>query len=959
MGHRVLFLTLLAWSAHASDACPASFPTPVRSAALALSPTTHRVLLRESNASYTAVETANSPPYNVIRTIPNFARQLTTCWPAAAGLYSYFFNVTAVAQLGSGGYILAMAGPYPTIEIAVFDAGLNLVSEAQYSDITPVAFADLNGDGKLDMIGTTLQDHLPALAVSLGNGGASFQPPVIYPTGAPVAQAVAVADLNGDHKPDIVTITAINGAVVVFLGNGDGTFQAPKIVANSGNSSPVGALAVADLNGDGKPDLVFITGDQPPALHVALGVGDGTFTTPVTYPVAASDSVAIGDVNGDGIPDIVTDGITILFGDGKGAFPNRRDYAAPIGNDGNDVILTDFDGDGITDIVVAGVGNPAVIMGDSIAVISGLGKGEFAAPQVSLIAHYGAVDTVTAVLLAADLNGDGLAGIVSADNMGDVTVLKGNGDGSFQSTSQFTFASGLIPNAAIFADVNHDGIPDLVIVGSGYTPSSTGLVEIRLGNGDGTFQSPNSVPAPLGAFALAAEDFNGDGKTDLAVLISQAGAGPSDGVSILLGKGDGTFAEGATYAVGPFAQSFAVGDFNADGKLDLVVAGSGTYAVNYADGNLMLLTGNGDGTFAARPVPLTGAIGSPYAVVAADFNRDGRLDLALALTSRNGGRLVTMLGRGDGTFDLPVSYPVGTYNLQAADVNGDGILDLVLDTSYMLGNRDGTFQPPVSFPFPGFPGGDNPIALADFNHDGKIDVVSEADSGIFTLLNGTQPAPPVTVVNSASFTPGPVAADSIVTAFGNNLPAPGAAVSIVDATGTSFHASVLYDSPSQINFVMPAGVDAGPAAVTIGGGSAAQSAAVVIAPAAESLFTLNQSGLAAAYVTNVATGGTLTNEPVFNFQNGIYTPRPIDVSSGEAYLILFGTGIRNAGSVQVTVEAPALGAQVLFPSYAGPQPTFQGLDQVNVLLPASLAESGCVEVWVGPTGSNIAYVCIQ
>jgi uncharacterized protein (TIGR03437 family) len=458
---------------------------------------------------------------------------------------------------------------------------------------------------------------------------------------------------------------------------------------------------------------------------------------------------------------------------------------------------------------------------------------------------------------------------------------------------------------------------------------------------------------------LAAGDFNGDGKTDVVVLISQYAGGPSDGVLILLGRGDGTFAEGATYAVGPFALSFAVGDFNGDGKLDLVVADNGTDAKNYRDGNLLLLTGNGDGTFAApQAIPLTGSfVNGPYQVIAADFNKDGKLDLALTVA----GALVIMLGRGDGTFAAPVSYPVETNNVQAADVNGDGILDLVVvagyqTLSYMLGNGDGTFQPPVTFSEGYY------AVLGDFNGDGKVDVVSEL-LGVFTLLNATQAPPPLTLVSSASFTGGPVAADSIVSAFGKNLPAEGAPVSVTDITGESFPASVVYDSASQINFIMPAGLDSGPATVTIGSGSAAQSAPVVVAPAAPALFTMmNPSGLAAAYVTNVATGGTLTNEPIFSFQNGVFTPIPIDVTSGEAYLILFGTGIRNVGTVTVLVDTDLLDSNVLFPAYAGPQPTFPGLDQVNVLLPANLAGSGCLDLSLGAGGvsfSNTVYVCIQ
>ena len=201
-----------------------------------------------------------------------------------------------------------------------------------------------------------------------------------------------------------------------------------------------------------------------------------------------------------------------------------------------------------------------------------------------------------------------------------------------------------------------------------------------------------------------------------------------------------------------------------------------------------------------------------------------------------------------------------------------------------------------------------------------------------------------------------MSANAIVAAFGKNL---AGAVSVTDLTGESYQASVVYESPSQINFIMPADLEAGPATVAIGSGSTAQSAAVVIAPTAPSLFTMNVNGLAAAYVTSAASGGGLTNQPVFTVQNGVITAVPIDVSSGEAYLILFGTGIRNAASVYVEVEN--VNNQVPTVVYAGPQTQYPGLDQVNVLLPASLAGSGCVDLAVNADllMSNTVYVCIK
>jgi uncharacterized protein (TIGR03437 family) len=960
----LLSLTLLVGYAPADPGCPQVSFTSARSATLAPSPGVHRVLLKQSDGSYTAFELNNTSPYRVLRTIPHFEKQLSACAPTATGLPP--LGLFTVAQLASGGYIFAMQGAMGATDIAVFDAQLNLVSEASYTDLAPLGFADLNGDGIPDLIGTAIEiAHQEVLGVALGTGGANFQPPVIYPIAGGLSSitAIAVADVNGDHKPDIVVSTIDPGSVSVLLGNGDGTFQPDKIITSANTPDE---LVLADLNGDGIADLVFTDMDPSndiPIVEVALGTGGGTFSKPVSYSVAGG-GVTIGDVNGDGVPDIVTNGVTILFGDGKGGFGSRRDFLVEASGD---PIVTDFNGDGIADVVL-GMGNPAIIAGDTVTVLSGLGQEQFSGPPISLVPNYPAADTLFDAMATADVNGDGIPDLVSVDFVGHVSVLLGAGDGSFQPSFQFTFTSGL-PYGLVVADFNRDGRPDLAVVGSGYAPGSSGEVDILLGNGDGTFQQPIRSVAPMGAFALFAGYFHDDGKLDLAVLVSQEGAGVSDSVLILIGKGDGTFIAGDTYPVGPWAHSVVAGDFNGDGKLDLVVADAGTYAKSLGDGNISFLAGKGDGTFQAPSVigvNVANNVG-PYSMIAADFNGDGKLDLALTLCNDAdpGGGLVTMLGRGDGTFQPPTFYAVEAVTVYAGDLNGDGIPDLIVSgfsgLHYLLGNGDGSFAPPVQFSSDGFTlYAESPLALADFNRDGKLDVAAIDSAGIDTFLNAATPTAGVTVVSAASLTPGPIAPDSIATAFGKSLPATAASISIKDSTGATFSTSVLYASANQINFVIPAGLDAGPVTFTIqsaGGSSTAQSASVLIAPVAPSLFTVNDTGLAAAYVTHVAPGGASTNEPILTLKNGVYTPVPIDVTSGQTYLILFGTGIRNGVGFQATSSAQEIGAVL----YAGPQPSFQGLDQVNLLLPPTLAGSGCINVLVASEtlASNTVFMCIH
>ncbi len=219
------------------------------------------------------------------------------------------------------------------------------------------------------------------------------------------------------------------------------------------------------------------------------------------------------------------------------------------------------------------------------------------------------------------------------------------------------------------------------------------------------------------------------------------------------------------------------------------------------------------------------------------------------------------------------------------------------------------------------------------------------------LWIGPPATPPLTIVSSA-YNSSVGAPASLVTAYGSGL---SSSVSILDSAGVAYSVTPGYSSSAQVNFLIPAGIAIGAAIVTING----QTAALQIANVAPGLFTLNSSGLAAAYAIRVAPGGAQSTVPVFSAQNGAYSAAPINVatSAGQVFLILFGTGIRGAiGGVNVTIQGIA--ATV---AYAGAQGTDAGLDQVNVLLPAQLAGSGTVNIVLttGLNTSNTVTVDIQ
>ena len=237
-----------------------------------------------------------------------------------------------------------------------------------------------------------------------------------------------------------------------------------------------------------------------------------------------------------------------------------------------------------------------------------------------------------------DFNRDGIPDLAVANgNDNTLTVLLGKGDGTF-TTQAVSPATGVAPACIVVGDFNGDGIPDLAV---SYLGNGPGGITILLGKGDGTFTTVAASPATgYAPYSIAVGDFNGDGIPDLAAANFE-----SRTVTVLLGNGDGTFKAAASPATSGDPESIAVGDFNGDGKADLAVP-------NSFDNTVTILLGNGDGTFTTAASPITGD--QPVCVVVGDFNGDGKADLAVA-NYNNGSyldpsTLTILLGNGDGTF---------------------------------------------------------------------------------------------------------------------------------------------------------------------------------------------------------------------------------------------------------------------------------------------------------------------
>jgi hypothetical protein len=327
------------------------------------------------------------------------------------------------------------------------------------------------------------------------------------------------------------------------------------------------------------------------------------------------------------------------------------------------------------------VGNPSTVALSNVSYFAvSRPTAALAKPELFAVADSAQAYTFGSLVAVGDFNGDGKVDLAGSDSV-NVYILLGNGDGTFQPPIWYTF--GFEPygiESISVGDVNNDGKPDLIIAGSLQDFSSSALVTVMLGNGDGTFQPQPGI---------------------------NAGAIPSN------------------VAIG------AVGDFNGDGNLDIVTI-NGDNSTN----NAAILLGNGDGTF--QPY-IDVALGTmvPIGLTAGDYNRDGLLDLAVGLPE--GYQILT--GLGDGSFNVSLQFYLDTYfsRIAAGDINGDGITDLVMasDTfgaTVLYGNGDGTFGAPYPTNAPGrLPYG---IALGDFNADNKLDMLTgDLDGGGDLFMN--------------------------------------------------------------------------------------------------------------------------------------------------------------------------------------------------------------------------------
>ena len=596
-----------------------------------------------------------------------------------------------------------------------FTAGVTLALPGNAANYA--AIDDMDGDGNLDIVSVS-PNATETFSVFRGNGDGTFKP--IQNVSIPgsilsFSNAFITTDMNHDGHKDIV---ATDGEV--FLGKGDGvtyTLVPPQFANMSGGSS----IVAADFNNDGKMDIV--TDDQT-LIRTYHGNGDGTLTAGPAYPtISDMGFIHATDLDGDGNMDIwsgyagdviymgsqVTTGYA-LMGNGDGTFqgaPNLPFYY-------NGENMADLNGDGRPDFV--GVVLSGSTATETIQTYLTGANGIPVAGPTQAVANVNGVDS----LAIGDLTGDKIPDLFyvsSAPQIQSFYMAIGKGDGSFH-TPTATPTPSLVPsgidiNEAItgirLADMNHDGKLDLVYSFSDEDPTKyyQGFA-VQLGNGDGTFKAPQIVytyqsatnPGVSENLLNAIVDVTGDNFPDVFMVLPGPLVNGTQQAIVedFVGKGDGTFNAPNTLTVTPNVRSaedsinegvhigspFAFGDVNGDGKIDMITSGSS------ADGTIpqiAITLGNGDGTFKAPTTIVLGGFGFADSPALADFDGDGKLDLAnsVGVFPGNGNGTFQTYDFGDGTSTAPLTiYPNVFGQAGIADLNADGKPDLVIGSGILL-----------------------------------------------------------------------------------------------------------------------------------------------------------------------------------------------------------------------------------------------------------------------------------
>jgi len=639
-------------------------------------------------------------------------RSSRTVSPPLEKLYGYYTpygGVDAVADFNGDGrpdFVTVSSDPQTSASVMSVmlqnSDGTFHLFDASYLPLAHVVTGDLNGDGRADLVslvgGDPPSDGFPgdpgSVTVSLGNGDGTFN--VIASMsllGDSRIPSGVVADLNNDNLPDVVAASTDsssgNTSIQTWLNQGAGAFTAGPVYNHTLLNGAV--LTFGDFNQDGRQDLVVSDAGQ---ARILLGNGDGSFRAGAVYSIAPLYAQA-ADFNNDHHLDLVlvsAKNSRVLLGRGDGTFAvsatldssfgasvSHLQFVNPITPTA--VHVADLNHDGFLDIAIATESSS-----QDVSIYYGRGNGAFTNAKVFDIGGNPGYDTPAAAF--ADFNRDGRLDVIAVDVHSGFNIAYGTSYGEFNAPiiSQAPDAGGVQSEGfngdgqgIVKADLNGDGIEDVAVIDKPFCLSCGGdLVRVFLGTGKGYFSRSNRYRVPMPWGNLAVGDVNGDGKPDLVVARNSQAynmgealtySGPD--VSVLLGRGDGTFEDPVNSTVlGPppvtaFSASAYLVDVNSDGRLDLV-------------GDWGAALGKRNGQFAA-PIPLPSGLDLIMSLVPGDFDGTGKIGLAIATNTSDGIGLYTpayvnlLSGDGRGSFKIRSRISTGILSaLTAADVNGDG-----------------------------------------------------------------------------------------------------------------------------------------------------------------------------------------------------------------------------------------------------------------------------------------------
>jgi len=578
--------------------------------------------------------------------------------------------------------------------------------------------ADFNADGKLD-IATILVSNASVVILS-GRGDGTFEPPAEYTIDSPAAVPV-IEEMRRQGISDVLISAAglsphaaLTSSANILITGQNVTLTAPILPATcSGTLSNANCAASA-------PNPVNVTAIQASKVTTLASSPSTTILTSSQNPSVIGRPVTL---NAQIAPASATG--AVAFYD-SGALLGRR----PVSNGMASMTVT----------LPTGIRTlRALYLGDTAntASAASLTQTVSSTPAYGFLLTPGFVDLPAGIVARADFNRDGILDVATSSSSGGVTIFLGRSDGTYRQGG--TYPSGNTGGASStyqVADANGDGNPDLVVTWAAGTASDgvtlLGNVSVLLGNGDGTFQPPRITPLGGSPKSYVISDFNGDGIPDfMAIIVPNSSTltcflGRCGAINLFLGNGDGTFAPGSIIVNGGVnLATLAIADFNNDGVPDFAYAIS-----DVAVRSVNVVLGKGDGTFGTTtsihvPDTMVDGFATPSTInEVVDIGNDGNADILAGSYA--------VLGNGDGTFRTPLLIPSAS---PIGDMNGDGKLDLASFSSagmnLYLGNGDGSFQLPLTYTSI-----TDAVVAGDLNGDGRVDLLVPNGSGAAALLIG-------------------------------------------------------------------------------------------------------------------------------------------------------------------------------------------------------------------------------